>query len=145
MIGAIFKFIGGHKWLLIGGAAIASVSFAAAWQMQGWRLGLQIAELESQHWQAEIARKQRVVESQRLQNNIKDLIGQNRKLAEQKQKTVTEYVNKRLSVMCKTLMLVLASLAISGCASTTVQPECPKPTPPQELMQTPPGLQTLKY
>lgn len=96
MISAIFKFIGGNKWLLIGVAVVASVSFASAWQVQGWRYGEKIAEMENRQWQAEIERKQRVVEKQRLQNEIKDLVSQNRQLAKQKHKTVTEYVTKEV-------------------------------------------------
>jgi hypothetical protein len=95
MISTIFKFLGGKKWLLIGIAATAS--FAAAWQVQGWRYGLQIAEIENTQWQTEIQRQQQLVEAHRYQNQVKDLVSQNRQLAEQKQKTVTEYVNKEVA------------------------------------------------
>lgn len=96
MISYLLEVIGINKWFILGAAGLMALSATTAWQVQDWRYGLQIAELESQHWQTEIARKQRVVESQRLQNNIKDLISQNRQLAEKKQKTVTEYVNKEV-------------------------------------------------
>lgn len=97
MIRTIFKFLGGNKWLLIGGAAIASVSAAGAWQVQSWRYGLQIAEIENTQWQTEIQRQQQLVEAHRYQNQVKDLVSQNRQLAEQKQKTVTEYVTKEVT------------------------------------------------
>lgn len=97
MISTIFKFLGGKKWLLIGIAAAASVSFASAWQVQGWRYGEKIAEMENQQWQAEIKRMQQVVEKQRLQNEIKDLVSQNRQLAKKKQKTVTDHVAKEVT------------------------------------------------
>lgn len=97
MISTVFKFFGGNKWLLIGIAAAASMSFAGAWQVQGWRYGQQIAEMQNQQWQAEIKRQQQVVETQRLQNDIKDLVSQNRQLAEQEQKTVTEYITKEVA------------------------------------------------
>lgn len=95
MLGAALKLLGAHKWLVLGVACLAS--FAAAWQTQSWRYGLQIAEIENTQWQTELERKQEVIENQRLQNNIKDLVSQNRALAEQKQKTVTEYVTKEVT------------------------------------------------
>jgi hypothetical protein len=95
MLGAALRLLGTHKWLVLGVACLAS--FAAAWQTQSWRYGLQIAEIESTQWQTELERKQEVIENQRLQNEIKDLVSQNRALAEQKQKTVTEYVTKEVT------------------------------------------------
>jgi hypothetical protein len=97
MIRTIFKFLGGNKWLLIGGAAIASASAAGAWHVQNLRYGLQIAEIENTQWQTEIQRQQQLVEAHRYQNQVKDLVSQNRALAEQKQKTVTEYVTKEVT------------------------------------------------
>lgn len=97
MIKKLFNLIGLNKWLILGVISAVSVSFASAWQVQGWRYGEKIAEMENQQWQAEIQRKQQVVEKQRLQNEIKDLVSQNRALAEQKQKTVTEYVTKEVT------------------------------------------------
>jgi hypothetical protein len=97
MIKKLFSLIGLNKWLILGVISALSVSFASAWQVQGWRYGEKIAEMENQQWQAEIERKQQVVEKQRLQNEIKDLVSQNRALAKQKQKTVTEYVTKEVT------------------------------------------------
>lgn len=97
MIGALFRFIGINKWLIAGLLAASSVSFAAAWTVQGWRYGEKIAQIENKHWQTEIKRQQRLVETYRLQDEIKDLVSKNRQLAEQKQKTITEYVTKEVT------------------------------------------------
>ena len=97
MIKKLFSLIGLNKWLILGVISAASVSFAAAWEFQSNRYGKQIAEIQNQQWQTEIKRQQKVVETQRLQNEIKDLVSQNRQLAKQKQKTVTEYVTKEVT------------------------------------------------
>ena len=78
-------------------AAAVAMAAGTAWQVQGWRYGKQIAEMQNQQWQAEIKSQQQMVETQRLQNDIKDLVSQNRQLAEHKQKTVTEYITKEVT------------------------------------------------
>ncbi|MDT8311916.1 MAG: hypothetical protein RQ732_10755 [Methylophaga sp.] len=96
MIKKILGLIGLNKWLILGAISAISVSFAAAWQVQDWRYGQQIAEMENNAYAKYLQLLNRKNEIDLLTRQRQQVVLEADELRKKQQKIVTRTITKEV-------------------------------------------------
>lgn len=96
MLALIKNLLPVKQWMLIAAVALVVATATATWKTAAWRYGQQITAMENAAYQAQIAAMNSANEINLRNRQLSDAAAELHAIHQQKQKTVTQYINREV-------------------------------------------------